>query len=511
MVKVLLMFKRKSENKKSEDKKPHSLNVDDLRKELEAEIGDCSDLNFRTLKKNGKKIIFCFLSSLIDKPTFDEFVLLPVQQNTEVEWTTENIAQILPIAEISAANQLKEIVSSLIEGKTYIYVDGEPYGILANVGTTVERSLEKAETESLVYGPKISFTESLIGNLNIIRSNLKDPKLCMEDITIGKRVKTPGKLVYIKDIADEDNVNTFRQRITDLEYDYIPDTTVLGQLIEDNSWTIFPQIMSTELPDRVTLSLMRGRVAVMMDRSPSAIYGPTPFLSFFESTEDVYMRWNMGFFLRMLRIISIFLSILLTPAYVAVLSYHYEVIPSALLISLGESRANVPFPPVLEALLLEFVIELLREAGARLPTKVGQTMGIVGGIVIGQAAVQAGFTSNILIIIIALSALGSFTSPSYIMGTAVRMIRFPIIILAGIWGGIGIMLSFCFILIHLLKLTSIGRPYLMPVYPFRWKDLGYSVFKFPSQFLSHRPVTNRPVDKELFPKQKGLEKKDVDE
>ncbi|MFL6557502.1 MAG: spore germination protein [Bacillus sp. (in: firmicutes)] len=505
------MFKWKSENKQSEDKKPHSLNVDDLKSELKKEIGECSDLRFRTLKKEGRKIVFCFLSSLIDKTSLDQYILMPIQQNTQAEWTTESIAQILAIAEISATNQLKEVVSSLIEGKAYIYLDGEPCGILANIGKTVERSLEKAETESLVYGPKISFTESLIGNINIIRSNLKDPQLCIEDISIGKRVKTPGKLVYIKDIADEDNVNTFRQRITDLEYDYIPDTTVLGQLIEDNSWTIFPQIMSTELPDRVTLSLMRGKVAVVMDRSPSALYGPSPFFSFFESTEDVYMRWNMGLFLRMIRIIAIFLSVLLTPAYVAVLTYHYEVIPSALLISLGQSRANVPFPPVLEALLLEFTIELLREAGARLPTKVGQTMGIVGGIVIGQAAVQAGFTSNILIIIIALSALGSFTSPSYLMGTAVRMMRFPIIIFAGLWGGIGIMLSFCFVLIHLLRLTSIGRPYLMPIYPFRWKDLGYSIFKFPAQFLSSRPVTNRPVDKDLFPKPKGLQKKDVDE
>jgi hypothetical protein len=505
------MFKRKSEKKSSEDTKAHSLNVDELKEQLKAELEACSDLNFRTLKKDGKKIIFCFLSSLIDKSSLDEFILLPIQQNTQVEWTTDNISQILPIAEISGTNQLKEIVSSLIEGKTYIYIDGEPYGILANIGKTVERSLEKAETESLVYGPKISFTESLIGNLNIIRSNLKDPKLCMEDISIGRRVKTPGKLVYIKDIADEENVNTFRQRISELEYDYIPDTTVLGQLIEDNSWTVFPQIMSSELPDRISQSIMSGRVAVLMDRSPAAIYGPTQFFSFFESTEDVYMRWNMGLFLRMLRLTAIFLSVLLTPAYVAVLTFHYEVIPSALLISLGQSRANVPFPPVLEAILLEFVIELLREAGARLPTKVGQTMGIVGGIVIGQAAVQAGFTSNILIIIIALSALGSFTSPSYLMGTAIRMIRFPIIVLAGIWGGIGIMLAFCFFLIHLLKLTSLGRPYLMPVYPFRWKDLGYSLLKFPTQFSSHRPITNRPIEKKRFTTQKGLKKKDVDE
>ncbi|MEH7437096.1 spore germination protein [Neobacillus drentensis] len=506
------MFKRKSKNNQSDEFKKHSFDVDELKEQLNNELGACSDINFRTLIKDGKKILVSFLSSLIDKTSLDEFILLAIQQQKDsMDWTTENLAQILPIAELQAANQLKEVVSSLIEGYAYIYIDGEPFGILANIGTTVERSLEKAETESLVYGPKISFTESLIGNLNIIRSNLKDSELCMEDITIGSRVKTPGKIVYIRDIADEDNINTFKQRINDLEFDYIPDTTVLGQLIEDNSWTVFPQIMSSELPDRVSLSLMRGKVAVLMDRSPAAIYGPTPFLSFFESTEDVYMRWNMGLFLRMLRIIAIFLSVLLTPAYVAVLTYHYEVIPSPLLVSLGQSRANVPFPPVFEALLLEFVIELLREAGARLPTKVGQTMGIVGGIVIGQAAVQAGFTSNILIIIIALSALGSFTSPSYIMGTAIRMIRFPIILLAGIWGGIGIMLSFCFFLIHLLKLTSLGSPYFMPVYPFRWRDLGYSIIKFPVQYLPFRPVTNHPVDGNRFKEKKAMKKKDVDE
>ena len=181
-----------------------------------------------------------------------------------------------------------------------------------------------------------------------------------------------------------------------------------------------------------------------MDRSPDAIYGPAPFFTFFESTEDIYMRWNMGFFLRILRLTATFLSILLTPAYVAVLTYHYEVIPSPLLVSLGQSRSNVPFPPVFEAFLLEFVIELLREAGRRLPTKVGQTMGIVGGIVIGQAAVEAGFTSNILIIIIALSALGSFTTPSYLMGTAIRIIRFPIILLAGFGAELVLWLLFVF-------------------------------------------------------------------
>lgn len=505
------MFIWKSGKKQTEEQQVHSLDLEELKEQLKSELNASSDLNFRTLKKDGKRILFSFLASVIDKNAIDDFVIRTIQEHTDVDWSIENLAQILPIAQISATNQLKEVISSLIEGNVYIYVEGDPCGLLANSSKTVERSLEKAETESLVYGPKISFTESLNSNLNILRNNIKDTNLCMEDVVIGTRGKAKGKIVYIKDLANEENVNTFRQRISDLRVDYIADTTVLGQMIESNSWTVFPQLMTTELPDRVTGALLKGKIAVLMDRSPAILYGPTPFFSFFETTEDVYMRWNMGFFLRMLRLTAILLSVLLTPAYVAVVTYHYEIIPSPLLVTLGQSRSNVPFPPVFEALLLEFVIELLREAGARLPTKVGQTMGIVGGIVIGQAAVDAGFTSNILIIIIALSALGSFTSPSYIMGTAIRIIRFPIIILAGIWGGIGIMVAFCFILIHLLKLETLGGPYLMPIYPFRWKDLGYSVFRFPLQYLSYRPETNRTKDNQHYPVQKVKEKKDVDE
>jgi spore germination protein KA len=505
------MFKWMSGKKTPEAEKAHSLVIDEMKEQLKKELVACSDLMFRTLKNNDKKLVICFVSSLVDMTGIDDYLLKPIQENPKSGWSVEEFVQILPVADLSGANKIKEIVSALIDGKTYLYVEGEPFGFLANISKQAERGLSQAETESLVFGPKIAFTESLQGNINILRNNIKDHNLCMEDFTIGTRSKTKAKLVYIKGVAEEENVNSFRQRISELEIDHVQGSTVLGQLIEGNSWSVFPQLMTTELPDRITLALMTGRVAVLMDRSPDAIYGPTPFFTFFESTEDIYMRWNMGFFLRMLRLTATFLSVLLTPAYVAVLTYHYEVIPSPLLVSLGQSRSNVPFPPVFEALLLEFVIELLREAGARLPTKVGQTMGIVGGIVIGQAAVDAGFTSNILIIIIALSALGSFTTPSYLMGTAIRIIRFPIIIMAGLWGGIGIMVSFSFFIIHLLKLDTLGRPYLSPVYPLNMRDLGYSLFRFPFQFLSYRPVTNHTDDKDRYPAKKAKQKKDVDE
>ncbi|QCJ43169.1 spore germination protein [Bacillus sp. S3] len=504
------MFKWLAGKKIIEGSNQHSLTIEGLKEQINSQLHVGGDLTFRTLKQDGNKLVCCYMKSLIDKTALDEFIVAPLQENTHNEWTCEAIAQILPIADLSAQNQIDDVVEGINAGYVYIYVEGQPYGILGNVSKTVERGIEKAETESLVYGPKIAFTESLIGNINILRQNIKDTNLCMEDLTVGTRTKTEAKLIYIKDIADEGNVNIFRERISQLEIDHVPGTTVLGQLIENNSWTVFPQLVTTELPDRISIALMRGKVVVLMDRSPDALYGPTPFFTFFESTEDVYMRWNMGLGLRLLRLLAAFISVLLTPAYVAVLTYHYEVIPSALLVSLGQSRANVPFPPMFEALLLEFFIELLREAGARLPTKVGQTMGIVGGIVIGQAAVDAGFTSNILIIIIALSALGSFTTPSYLMSTAIRMIRFPIILLAGFWGGIGIMVAFCFLLIHLLKLDTLGGSYLSPVYPLRWKDLGYSFFRVPTQYLSMRPITNRPNDVQRFSAQKA-KKKDVDE
>lgn len=504
------MFKRREMKKSIDQGLPHSFDIEIFHKELLALLSNSEDLVFRVITKGDQKIAVAYFDDLINPTSMQDSIVRPIEESSE-ELDYHLIKDTINIAKLTTTNAITDVVDNLVNGTAYIFKEGDTHGVLADVADKGTRALEKAETESLVFGPKISFTESITKNLNLIRSNINDPKLCVETFMIGSRTKKKVQMVYIKDIAEEENVNTFRQRMTDIEIDSIVDSTVLAQLIEDNSFTFFPQFITTELPDRCTISLLHGKIALLVDRSPTAIIGPSTFINFFESTEDIYMRWNMGTFLRFVRFVAIFFSILLTPAYVAVLTYHYEVIPSALLVSLGQSRSNVPFPPVFEALLLEFIIELLREAGARLPTKVGQTMGIVGGIVIGQASVQAGFTSNILIIIIAISALGSFTAPSYAIGTAVRIIRFPIIVMAGLYGGVGIMFCFCFILIHLLKITTLGRPYLSPIYPFRFSDLKYSIFRMPYQYLVKRPVSNNPIDKGRIPIKKAKRKKDVDE
>jgi hypothetical protein len=504
------VFRRKKAAQNLETNAAHSFEIENFRQEILSFVSSSDDLVFRILEPHNQKIVIFYFEDLIDLKTLNECIIRPLEEIKD-DSDAETLANKINIADITRTNQISEVVEKLVNGSAYMFRENDTYGILADIQDKATRGLEKAETESLVFGPKISFTESISKNLNLIRSNLNDPKLCVETLMIGSRAKKKVQMVYIKDIADEENVNTFRQRITDLEVDSIIDSTVLSQLIEDNSYTVFPQFITTELPDRLTISLLHGKIGLLVDRSPTVIIGPSTFMNFFESTEDIYMRWNMGTFLRIIRFVAIFFSVLLTPAYVAVLTYHYEVIPSALLVSLGQSRSNVPFPPVFEALLLEFIIELLREAGARLPTKVGQTMGIVGGIVIGQAAVDAGFTSNILIIIIAISALGSFTAPSYAIGTAVRMIRFPIILMAGLYGGVGIMFCLCFLLIHLLKITTLGRPYLSPIYPLRFSDWKYSIFRLPYQFLVQRPISNRPGDSTRIPSKKTKQKKDVDE
>ncbi|MFE7062304.1 spore germination protein [Sutcliffiella sp. NPDC057660] len=482
------------------------LGIDEVKNYFIKQLHHSPDLYFYELPVKESTLLFIYMKNLVDDSTLNQFILTPIMENFHlIDIEMKDLRHKMLMTDTFLTENGEIATKNILDGYVYIILDKGKSGILANVARKVERGLEKAETESLVFGPKISFTESLSTNISILRQNILLEDLCTKKLTVGKRNETEIRLVYIKGIADNESVEYIEDKITKLEVNEILDTSVLAQLIEDNSYSVFPQYLQTELPDRVTYSLERGMIAVFVDRSPMVLLGPATLFNFFESTEDVYMRWNMGSFIRSLRYLTMFLSILLTPAYVAIITYHYEMIPSTLIVSLGESRSKVPFSPIFEAFLLEIMIELLREAGARLPTKVGQTMGIVGGIVLGQAAVEAGFTSNILIIVVALSALGSFTAPSYLMGTAIRITRFPILILGGLWGGVGIAIGLCFLLIHLLRLSSAGKPYLRPVYPLDLKRVKNTVLRIPVEMMKTNP------DKRGFFTFNGKYSKDIDE
>ncbi|MFC6038594.1 spore germination protein [Paenisporosarcina macmurdoensis] len=437
-----------------------------------------------------------YIDDLVDNRPLNDQILRGLFNSTHE--SPEKIKELLAIPKVDLSSHLDKSILALLNGTVLIHVEGYSKVVLGNIATRKSRSLSAPENESQVIGSQVGFNESLSTNVSLVRRYIVNPDLCKENHVIGNKTNTTIALLYMKGIASEQMVNTLRQRITDLHIDSLIDSSVLVQLIDDNSLSPFPQMLLTERPDRFCDGLLNGKLGIIVDGSTMAIICPQTFIEFFQSREDENLRWPIASFLRLLRIGAVFLSVYLTPLYVAALTFHYEVIPQSLLIPLSESRALVPFPPIIEALILELIIELLREAGARLPTKIGQTIGIVGGIVIGTAAVQAGITSNILIIIVALSALASFTSPSYLMGNVIRVIRFPIIILAGFWGFYGIMLAFCFVLIHLLRQSSLGAPYTAPFYPPRLIDWRDSIIRLPLPLTNMRPKLTRAQDEKKY-------------
>lgn len=489
---------------------PHKENCPNFEK-VKNLLHDSPDLICRTLNVSGKCIEIIFVKNLIKPELLNEYVIKYIQQLPMENITYSYLIKNIPMEELTTDLEEQKLISSLLKGFVYIYLSDESKAFMVNCANPLERSIEKAETESLVYGPKISFTESLSSNVKIIRQNINDSNLCTEEVEIGERVKKKVRIIYLKDIADDDTLLTLKERLKEIKTDDVNDSSVLAQCLEDNHYSFFPQFILTELPDRFIYSIMNGKIGVLIDRSPIAIIGPANFFSFFESTEDIYLRWSLSTFIRFIRLFAMIGSLFLTAIYVGIMTFHYELIPSKLLIIIGQSRSQVPFPPLIEALLLEVLIELLREAGARLPSKVGQTMGIVGGIVIGQATVEAGLTSNILIIIVAFSALGAFTAPIYEMGTALRIARFPFIILAGTWGFNGIMIGVCILMVHLLKLTSLNKPYLAPLYPFRMQDLKYFLLRLPPDVYQKRPVVNRPKNSLRKYVKSNKNNKDLDE
>lgn len=446
------------------------------------EFQDCGDLVHRTYPQNNTHVFY--FDHLVDFKKLKQSVLNPFST-----YTPEQVQLLLNEREFIPVSESKKAISEVLDGKALLFYNEDPY--IIDIYGPKERAIAQSETETVITGPHDSLVEGSATNLSIIRRRVKSSHLKVIKFTVGEVAKNDVYLLYLKDIANPDLLNQVIGRLKDVELDAIHDTNMFVQMIDENPNSIFPQYLTTERPDTVASKLVAGRIVGIVDGSPSAFIAPTSFFEFFASPDDYYQRWWLGSFIRVLRFFAFIITILFTALYVSATTYHYEIIPDTLLISLAESRSRVPFPPIYEALLLEVTIELLREAGARLPTKIGQTIGIVGGIVIGQAAVDAGFTSNILIIAVAISAIASFVIPSYIMSASIRLIRFGFIILAGIWGNFGIVVGIALIIIHLSGVTNVGTSYVTPVAPFYKKDWLDTFVRGPLWALRKRPVLSK--------------------
>jgi hypothetical protein len=464
--------------------------------ELKKIVKQSSDFNTIQISIESHLLSISYFKTLIDEKALQSNVILPLQNRAlDSEFRQlEDVKAWIPIEDVEITDQAEDIQAKLLKGYAVAALDEDDrkHALIPIANREGLRKTNDTENEFSVVGPKVGFVEDIDTNIGLLRGQINIPTLVVKEIIIGSTSKTRVAIVYIDGVTNKEYVQTLEQRLKKIDYDVIFDTSQLDQFISDNSLTPFPLFLSTERRDRVVYALINGQVAFISDGSPYFVTGPSTLFDFFLSPEDYYLPWILGSFFRMIRIFGVIFSLFATSMYIAVTTFHFEVIPRDLLEPLIFSRKNVPFPPLLEVLFLEITIEFLREAGARLPTKIGQTLGIVGGIVIGQATVLAGLTSNILVIIVAFSALASFATPIYKMSNAIRFLRFPLILASSIWGAPGLFIGIGFLLVHLTRLTSLGVPYIVPINPLRIQDLKDSFIRPSYQFSKDRPRYLRP-------------------
>ncbi|KZE76643.1 spore gernimation protein [Paenibacillus elgii] len=456
--------------------------------------------------KPGAHALLVYFDGLTDKPAVSNHILHPLIHELDSVDELANASAIT--GQTETVTQWADVEMSLFRGNSVLFIDGLSYSYVFPTQGGPERAIKEPDAEKTLKGAHIGFVEADGQNIALIRRYLPNRELKIKQLIIGSRGKTKVSILYLEDIAKPDTLEEIENRIRQIDTDHVLNTGELEEYIEDHPASLLPQFIITERPDSTVSHLLEGRIAVIVDNSPGALIGPVTFLTFFQSIEDYSSRWIVASFIRLLRFVAFFITICLPAVYIAIISFHYEVLPLRLLISIGESRAKVPFPPIIEALVMEISIEMLREAGIRLPGPLGQTIGVVGGIIIGQAAVQAGIVSNIMVIIVAITAVSSFIIPDYDMASALRLIRFPMMVLAMMFGMVGIVIGLAIFVLHLIAMESVGVPYGSPVAPIRiidWKDIW---IRMPLWKMNKRPFSANPAQmKRQGPSREGDDEK----
>ncbi|MEF2244082.1 spore germination protein [Paenibacillus sp. IITD108] len=462
---------------------------------IKQDLGDSRDVSIRKLILNDaaqNEFLIVYIDGIVSDESINKFIVEPLQiyaNEDNSEKITPDLLRnrLVAISSVELISDWGIFYRYLFLCGCMVFINGFDTALFAKVPGGEGRGIEEPKTEMTIRGPKEGFTESLYTNMALIRKKLRSPKLWSEMWTIGKLSQTPVSMVYIKGLADEKVMQTLRERLEAIDIDGVLETNYIEELITDQKWTLFPTIINNERPDVIAGMLLEGRIIIMVDGSPFALIMPVSLNSFFQAAEDYYQRFDIATFLRLLRFISFFLALLMPSIYVAIVSYHQEMIPTPLLLKLAAQREGVPFPAYLEAFLMEFVFEILREAVLRMPIAAGNTVSIVGGLVIGQSIVEAGIVSPAVVIVVSFTAITSFVSPAYNLGIAARLLRFLLLLAASTLGFYGISLILLLLLLHLSHLRSIGMPYLKPFAPFLASDWKDSIIRAPLWKMKLRP------------------------
>lgn len=421
-----------------------------------------------------------------------------------------DIFQLFFHSEIDTADLKEEtsfdgVINSILKGDTALFLDGYDTVIIISSKKLPVRSIDEAKTEAVMRGPRDSFNESLRTSTALIRRRIKDPNCKIIQETFGERSRTDYAIIYMEDLVQEGLVDQIKAELDAYRTDAIYDSGMLEHFMNRKWYSPFPIIQSTERPDKVASSILEGRVAIAVDNSPEVLLFPATFNTFFQASDDYYNQWSVATFARILRYIASIIAIGLPGFYIAITGFHLEMLPTELLLAIAQARSGITFPVVLEVLLMELEFELLREAGIRLPGAMGNTIGIVGGLIVGQAAVEAGLVSTIVVIVVALTALASFTIPSESFASAYRLLKFFLIIVSAIWGLYGFILGMLMLGIHLSGLVSYGVPYMVPAVSTasgRYESKKDFILRMPIYTMKKRPVFTREGQRNRMRRQK---------
>lgn len=487
---VMMMKRNKSRAIKSDQTNQDlHLDIDENIEILEELFKDCSDIVFRPFFAGKRKAYLLFVDGFVNSASIELHGIRQILEEMDAASMSADLLKerIVSISSVTETTQLDAVVSNVLKGNTLLLVDGLHKALIFDAKGGERRSVAEPESESAVRGPREGFTERLRVNTALVRQKLRSNRLKILSRDIGQESNTSIAVLYIDGIAEPDLVEEVLSRLDRIKTDAILESGYIEEFIEDNPWSVFPQIQNTERPDTIAANLLEGRVAIIVDGTPFALIMPATFWQFLQASEDFYNRFHISIFLRILRVIFVFVAMTLPSIYIAVTTYHQEMIPTNLLFSIAASREAIPFPAFIEALIMELAFEALREAGIRLPKIVGQAVSILGALVIGQAAVEAGIVSAPMVIIVSITGIASFTIPRFNMAISIRLLRFPLMFLAGMFGLYGIVLGVLMIHTHLCKLRSFGVPYFWPVAPMSFKALKDVFIRVPWWAMNERP------------------------
>jgi spore germination protein KA len=462
------------------------------------------EIYIESLSKDG---VLLFLQGTIDTIILEKQIINPLinyKKNLSAgeDTLTELTKRIITDKSVKRVHDFNQVTTEIIQGSTVLLIRGFNEAISISSRGYKHRSIEKPVSENTIKGPKEAFIESDDVNRSLIRKYVQNENLITERLRVGKKNVSDVLLMYIKDVADPCLVDRVKQRIKEIKVDYIPEISLLEEHMEERPYSLVPTLLATERPDRTAFFLLEGHVALLMNGSPTAIIAPITFWSLFHNPEDQYQRWAYGNFIRIIRLACCFIALLAPGFFIAVTDYHIDMIPTDLVLAIASTRENLPFPALIEVVVMEFSFELLREAGVRIPTPIGPTIGIVGALILGQAAVEANVVSPILVIVVAVTGLASFAIPEVSLSYMIRIARFPFLLACSLMGFYGFAVAFTLMLAYLSTVQSFGVYFMSPYAP-SFPSSKDMVFRPPAWKQWLRPMNQRPQKAVRQKKQKG--------